>query len=369
MVKHVARGGGIERYTEELGSRLARRGHAVRVYSTRHYGALVPEYKGMRIVGVPSLPLTACEKLSAGLASVLHASLSPWADILHLQSIGPGAMGWLPRLRRIPAVVQFHGIEWRRARWSRFGSAVLKGLERSTVRCNRLFTAASQTQCAYFRDAYGIEVRWIPGGAEVKTAPEPREILALGLEPRRYVLFASRLVPDKGAHYLVEAFRRLDTADRLVIAGDVRGAEAYREELRRRAGNDPRIVWPGFVQGRLLEELVGHARVFVLPSDLEGMSQALLEAMGYGTCCLVSDIPENMEALGDAGAAFRRGDAGDLADRLRALLTDPSAAEEYGARAAARVREQFSWDQITDQFERWYEDILRAAGRRKRRRA
>ena len=359
VVKHVARGGGIERYTEELGARLARRGHGVRVYSMRHYGALDPEYRGMRVVGVPSIPLAACEKVSASIASVLHASMSSWADILHLHSVGPGFMGWLPRLRRKPAVVQFHGIEWRRARWSRFGSAVLKSLERATVRCNRRFTAVSETQCAYLRDTYGIEARCIPGGADVKTAPEPRELLALGLEPRRYALFASRLVREKGAHYLVEAFRRLDTTNRLVIAGDVPGAAAYRDELRRLAGDDSRIVWPGFVQGRLLEELIGHARVYVQPSDLEGLSLALLEAMGYGTCCLASDIPENVEALGDAGATFRRGDAGDLAAKLRTLMGDPAAAAAYGARAVARIREHFSWDRVADAFEGFYREIAR----------
>ncbi len=364
VVKNVARGGGIERYTEELGSRLAQRGHEVRVYSTRHYGELVPEYKGMQIIGVPSIPLSACEKLSAGVASVLHASLSPWADIIHLHSVGPGVMGWLPSLCRKPSLVQFHGIEWRRARWSRFGSVVLKGLEQATVRCNRRFTAVSETQCSYFQDVYGIKVRFIPGGATVKPVPEPRDILSLGLEPRRYVLFASRLVREKGAHYLVEAFRRLGTTDRLVIAGDVQGAEAYREELHRLAGGDPRIIWPGFVEGRLLEELVGHARVFVLPSDLEGMSLALLEAMGYGTCCLASDIPENIEALGDAGLTFRREDPVDLAAKLQTLLDDPASVQVYGERAAARVCERFSWDRVADEFECWYQEILKGKARR-----
>lgn len=358
VVKNIARGGGIERYTEELGSRLVRRGHEVRVYSTRHYGALVPEHKSMHIIGVPSIPVTACEKLSAGIASTLHASLTSWADIIHLHSVGPGVMGWLPRLRHKPSLVQFHGIEWRRARWSSFGSVVLKNLERATIRCNHCFTAVSETQCAYFKDMYGIEARFIPGGADEKPVPEPKEILTLGLQPRRYVLFASRLVREKGAHYLVDAFRRLDTEDRLVIAGDVQGADAYRDELHRLAGNDPRIIWPGFVEGRLLEELVGHARVFVLPSDLEGLSLALLEAMSYGTCCLASDIPENIEALGSAGLTFHREDAADLAAKLQSLLGDDEAVDAYGAKALVRARDRFSWDRITDEFEEYYRELL-----------
>lgn len=358
VVKHIAQGGGIERYTEELGSELVRRGHEVRVYCTRHYGPVLQEHRGMRIISVPSVPHPAGEKLSAGVASVLHASLSSWADILHLHTVGPGCMGWLPRLRRQPAVLQFHGVEWQRARWSSFGAAVLKGLEHATVRSNRHFTAVSESQCAYLRDTYGLDVRFIPGGAEFKKPPEPLEISRLGLQPRRYVLFAARLVREKGAHYLIDAFRRLNTTDSLVIAGDVRGAEAYRDELRRLAGDDPRILWPGFVQGRLHEELLGHAGVFVLPSDLEGLSLALLQAMSYANLCLVSDIPPNLEALGDAGVTFRQKDPADLSAKLQTLLGNEEARLHYGARAAARVLSHFSWERVAGEFEQWYEEIL-----------
>jgi glycosyltransferase involved in cell wall biosynthesis/uncharacterized NAD(P)/FAD-binding protein YdhS len=358
VVKHIAHGGGIERFTEELGAELVRRGHQVRVYSTRHYGPVNAEHRGMHIIGVPSVPLTAGEKLSAGLASVAHASFSSWADLVHLHTVGPGCVGFLPRLLGKKAVVQFHGIEWQRARWSGFGSRVLKALEQATVRTNRHFTAVSESQCAYFRQHYGLDIRFIPGGAERKTAPEPLEILSLGLQPRRYILFAARLVPEKGAHYLIDAFRRQDTAEHLVIAGDVPGAESYREELKCLAGNDPRILWPGFVQGRLRDELLGHARAFVLPSDLEGLSLALLEAMNFSNCCLVSDIPANLEALGDTGMTFRQGDPSDLAEKLRLLLQEPDPADLYGPRAAERALQFFSWEHVTDRFEALYTEIL-----------
>lgn len=361
VVKHAALGGGIERYTGELGARLVRRGHAVRVYAMRHYGRLESEYRGMRIIGVPCLPGSTTEKVSAGVMAAIRAGLSPWADVVHLHSVGPGIMGWFTRLCRKPTLVQFHGIEWRRTRWSRFGRFVLRTLERGTVRANRHLTAVSRTQVEYFRTAYGREARYIPGGAEVRAPRPAREILALGLEPGRYVLFASRLVREKGAHLLIEAFRRLSGPDRLVLAGDVPGETAYREELRRLAGDDPRIVWPGFVQGPLLEELFSHARVYVQPSDVEGLSLALLEAMGCGVCCLASDIPENAEAVADGGCLFRRGDAADLAARLQDLLDHPETAAGYGARGAERVRREYSWDRIAGEFERYYEEILQGA--------
>jgi glycosyltransferase involved in cell wall biosynthesis len=361
VVKHIALGGGIERYTAELGARLVRRGHAVRVYTMRSYGPAPRWHEGMRIVRLPCIPLTSCEKLSASILGVLHAALSPWADIVHLHSIAPGAMGWFARLCHKPTVLQFHGVEWQRARWSPLGSAVLHALERCSVRVNGHFTAVSRAQCDYYRRTYGIEARYIPGGAVVEPPVEPRELATLGLVPGHYALFAARLVREKGAHYLIEAFRRLDTRAKLVIAGDVRGADAYRQELHRLAGGDGRIVWPGFVQGRLREELFSHARVLVQPSDVEGLSIGVLEAMGRGTCCLVSDIPENVEAVGADGITFRRGDVGDLAAKLGDILDGRDTDAGRGARTMARVRDEYSWDRIADAFERYYREV--AAGR------
>lgn len=358
VVKHIAQGGGIERYTEELGARLVARGHEVRVYSLRRHGRVDPWHRGMRIIGVPSLPATSCEKLSASILALLHACVLPWADIVHMHTVCPGAMGWFARLCGKPALVQFHGIEWQRSRWSRTGLSVLKFLEWWTVRNNRHFTAVSHAQCAYFQNAYGIETCYIPGGADLKEIRPARELSALGLEPRRYVLFASRLVREKGAHHLIQAFRRVEGPWRLVIAGDVCGTDAYKQELRRLAGNDARIIMPGFIQGPLLEELYSHARLFVQPSDVEGLSLALLEAMGRGICCLVSDIPENIEAIADGGVTFRRGDADDLAVRMQDLLDHPGIADAYGIRAAARVRDEYVWDRVADEFERYYRDIL-----------
>ena len=255
VVKHIQHGGGIETYTEELGSRLVARGHRVRVYSMRHYGEVISPYRGMEILTVPSCPLPQIEKLSASFFATIHASQSPWADIIHLHHVGPGAFGWFTRLCRKPAVVQYHGLEWKRARWGKFGASVLKSLEWWSVHNNRHFTTVSRMQQAYFLEKYGIAVHYIPSGTDINRPPAPNELYTLGLQPKQYVLFASRLVPEKGAHYLIQAFRQLPTECRLVIAGDVAGARAYKQHLVSLAGDDPRILFPGYVQGRLREEL------------------------------------------------------------------------------------------------------------------
>jgi glycosyltransferase involved in cell wall biosynthesis len=358
VVKHIARGGGIERYTAELGARLAARGHRVRVYSMGHHGPMEPTYHGMQIMRTPCLPLPQCEKLSAAVCAMVHASLSPWADVIHMHTVCPGAMGWFARLCRKPALLQFHGLEWKRSRWGPVGSAVLRFLERWSVRTNRSFTAVSQTQCAHFHETYGITARYIPGGAEWRTPPPAREIYALDLEPRRYVLFASRLVREKGAHHLIRAFRQLATTDKLVIAGSASVTRAYRRELQALAAGDPRIIFPGFVEGRLRDELFSHARVFVQPSDVEGLSLALLEALSYGLDCLVSDIPENIEAIDTEGITFRQGDADDLAAKLKEML-DGEGVPTRVAAAAPRP----SWDQVADEFEQFYQELAAASPR------
>jgi len=357
VVKHIARGGGIEKYTEELGSRLVLRGHAVRVYSMRHYGEVPARYHGMEIIPVPCIPFPQVEKLSASAFAIAHATLSRWADVIHLHHVGPGAFAWWAHLLRKPTLIQYHGLEWKRSRWGQGGSGVLKALERWSFIVNRHFTAVSQEQCRYFKNKYGIDVRYIPSGATVHPPTVPQEIFQLGLLPKRYILFASRLVREKGAHFLIPAFRRLQTACKLVIAGDVAGTDAYKQELLGLAEGDPRIVFPGYVEARLRDELFSHALIYVQPSIVEGLSIALLEAMSYGLCCLVSDITENLEAIGGNGISFHNEDVDDLEGKLRHLLTTDGLPDWIAANAMAHVREHYSWDRITDEFEGFYQAL------------
>ena len=360
VVKHIARGGGIEKYTEEIGARLVERGHRVRVYTMPHYGEISASHRGMEIITTPCFPVPQLEKVSASVYSTTHASLRSWADLVHLQHVVPGALAWLVRLCGKPSVIQYHGLEWKRSRWGRMGQIVLKALEQWSVRVNHHFTAVSEEQCAYFRKAYGIDIRYIPTGADIPAPTPPREILALGLTPKQYILFASRLVPEKGAHYLIPAFRKLETRCKLVIAGDIPGGDAYKQQLRHLAGSDARIVFPGYVTGRLHDELFSHALVYVQPSEVEGLSIALLEAMSYGLCCIVSDIPANQEAVGKQAIVFRNGAVDDLSSKLRMVLATQGMAEAMATGAVERVRDHFSWDSITDQFEEYYREIIGA---------
>lgn len=357
VVKNINRGGGIEKYTHELGSRLVSRGHQVTVYSMGHYGNTPIEFNGMRVIEVPSLPFRYTEKLTASFTSTIYSIFKKKPDVVHLHSVVPGFFAWMLPFRSSTCVLQMHGIEWKRSRWGHFGSRVLRTLEKNALRQTRICTAVSKIQCDYLAHEYDMEVKYIPTGAQVKSKVPAREILKLGLKPNSYILFASRLVREKGPHYLISAFKQLNTDCKLVIAGDANGEKQYKKELQKLAANDSRIMFLGHVQGRLLDELFSNARVYVHPSEVEGLSIALLEAMSFANLALVSDIPENLEAIGNTGVSFKNKNITDLREKLLWCLEHPQQTISIGQNARERVKQYYSWDHITDQFEKLYFDI------------
>jgi glycosyltransferase involved in cell wall biosynthesis len=358
VVKHITRGGGIEKYTEELGKRLVEMEHRVTVYSMKNYGEVLSTYKGMDIISVPCIPLRQMEKLSASQIAGVMLALNKFQDIIHFHSVSPGSAAWMSKISGKKTVIQMHGLEWKRSRWGKSGVFLHHLLEKLSLLSKSYLTAVSNVQCNYFKRKYHIDVKYIPAGVDIKRKVRASELLKLGLEPHKYILFASRLVKEKGAHYLVPAFRLLDTSYRLVIAGDVPNEDTYRKELHNLAKGDKRIIFPGFVEGRLLEELFSNAAVYVQPSEIEGLSIALLEAMSYGLPCLVSDIPENKEAIGDCGFTFRSKDVNDLKEKLSSMLKNDYNTKLTAEKAIKRVTTNYSWDSIAQEFNDYYYTIL-----------
>jgi len=357
-IKSIDYGGGIEKYTLELGSRLVKLGHEVTVYTLRNYGRPPREQAGMRLIDVPCLPLRQAEKLSASVSSVARSIFDRDLDILHMHDVVPGSLALFARLAGAgKCVLQFHGLGWKRSRWGRVGVWVHKLLERAAVSQNNAYTAVSRTQCDYFHRKYGLSVDYIPTGTDIMPAMGARELLEKGLVPHGYILFASRLVREKGAQYLIPAFRKLDTRVKLVIAGDSPDAGLARK-LRSLAGDDQRVLFLGQVGGRLLAELFSNAAIYAQPSESEGLSIALLEAMSYGNACLVSDIPENLEAIGDTGWSFRNGSVESLTERLDWMLRNSDETAQARERARDRVKDRYNWDSIAAQFESLYARTL-----------
>jgi glycosyltransferase involved in cell wall biosynthesis len=231
-------------------------------------------------------------------------------------------------------------------------------MERASEAWADALTAVSKTQCEYFRKQYGAECTYIPTAAEAKSFVPPELLKTVGLKPHKYVLFAARLVPEKGAHHLIRAFRGTETNHTLVIAGEAPPGTGYEQHLRKLADGDTRIRFTGRVQGRLLEELFSNAMLFVQPSELEGLSIGLIEAMSYGAPCLASDIPENQEVVGDTQLLFRSQDPDHLQSQLRWALANPQALKECALAGSKRARAEFTWDCVVEQLEALYHQVI-----------
>lgn len=358
LTKDFFRGGGIETYTREVGRRLAMRGHDVTVYSTRGTETCVDHWEGMRFIWLPRVKPYWAEKFGGGLAATYQALRADAPDVFHLHSVVAGMFAPLLRMKGIPCVLQMHGIEWQRARWGFAAKSVLRAMERTSLCSANAITAVSKTQCEYFKTNYDAHCEFIPTAADIKEFACPQLLTEMGLKTREYILFAARLVPEKGVHHLIQAYRRLRTHLPLIIAGDAPMAGGYVTQLHKLAEGDSRIRFVGRVQGRLLEELFSNAALFVQPSELEGLSIGLIEAMTYGIQILSSDIPENREVLGSAGRLFRSKDVDDLEKQMIAALSDVTTGIQLAAAGRQRAQELFSWPRVVDQLEDLYARAL-----------
>jgi glycosyltransferase involved in cell wall biosynthesis len=270
-------------------------------------------------------------------------------DVVHFHAEGPCAMLWLPKLFGKRCVATIHGLDHQRAKWGRFARAYIMLGEKCAAKFADEIIVLSKGVQQYFRDTYGRETVFIPNGVSKPEIREAKEITdCFGLEKDSYILFLGRLVPEKGIHYLIEAYRNTKTDKKLVIAGGVSDSGEYGEELKKLANNHSDIVFTCFVQGRLLEELYSNAYLYVLPSDLEGMPLSLLEAMSYGNCCVTSDIEECAPVITDHGVTFPKGNVASLTETLQNLCNDTETVIQHKDKAANYITAKYSWDDVTE---------------------
>ncbi len=356
-----SREGGVEIVVEELAVRLAERGHCVDAYN--RYGHHVSGkkyddeygwkgrkfYKGVRVYIVPTFQRSSLNAIVYSFLATLRALFGRY-DVIHYHAEGPCAMLWIPKLFHRRVVVTIHGLDWQRAKWGNFASYVIKFGEKMAAKYADEVIVLSRNVQQYFDDTYQRKVTYIPNGIG-RPEQKPAQLIKdrYGLEKDGYFLSLGRIVPEKGVHYLLEAFSGLDTDKKLVIAGGNSQAVGYMEQIHRMAAQDERVIMTDFVQGQMLEELYSNAYAFVLPSDVEGMALTLLEALSYGDCCLVSDICENTEVVEDRAVVFDRGNVKDLQEKMAYMLEHPEAVQEYGSRSADFICGKYNWDQVVDE--------------------
>lgn len=303
-----SREGGVEVAVEELAARMVKMGHEVHAYnrSGSHVAGKengspghIREYRGIRIITIPTFQNGRLNAVVYSFLATVRALFGKY-DILHYHAEGSCAMLWMPHLFGIRTVATIHGLDWQRSKWGGFASKFLLFGEKMAAKYADELIVLSGNMQNYFWETYRRKSIFLPNGvARPALKPDKGIREKWGLAKDGYILFLARIVPEKGLHYLVDAYRGIETDKRLVIAGGSSHTDAYLEEIRKKTAGDSRILLAGFVQGELLEELYSNAYLYVLPSDVEGMPISLLEAMSYGNCCLVSDIPENLEVISD----------------------------------------------------------------------
>lgn len=352
---------GFETCVEQLGSRLAARGHEVTVYCRSHHVRYDGgEYRGMRLVKLPSIRQKHLDTIVHTLLSLCHAAVRPF-DLILVFIVGNSPLTLIPRLAGQRVALNVDGSDWKRAKWGPWAKRYIRLTERIATRIPHAIISDSRVVEAYYRETYGAASACIAYGADVDPLPPGEHLRRFGLTPRGYLLFVGRLVPENCVHHLLEAYQGLRTDLRCVIVGDAPYAETYIRRLR--DTRNPNVVFTGYLFGEGYRELSSHAHCFVEPSEVGGTHPALVEAMAFGSCVLVNDTPANLEVIADAGLAYegRRGGEG-LRERLEWLLNHPEAVEEYRRRAAARARAAYSWEAVTDQYEALFHSLLGRGG-------
>ena len=361
-----SRDGAVEVVVSNLAPHLTKLGYDVTCYNRtnrqfkklRKTAGLEREYQGVRLVWTPTVDRRGLAAMSSSVFASVMAAFGRY-DLIHYHTEGPCVLCWLPRLLGKRIVVTVHGLDHQRQKWGRFASAYIMMGERAAVRHADSIIVLSKGVQDYFLEKYGRETVMIPNGID-PAEPRPADEITkrFGLSSRDYILFLGRLVPEKGIHYLIRAYKGLRTDKKLVIAGGTSDTDAYVKQLYDMAGDDPSIIFTGFQQGIVLEELYSNAYAYVLPSDLEGMPLTLLEAMNYGCCCVTSDIGECADVMDGCGFTFPKGDAEALRQTLQDLCDHPEKTEAHRGEARRVIASKYTWQEITAQTDRLYSKVL-----------
>lgn len=354
--------GGVEVVVEELSTRLVKLGNQVDVYNRKGKNVQdkkadkdkqgLKEYKGIRIITIPTINKKGLDALIYSFFASVKATFGNY-DVLHYHAEGSCAMLWIPYLLKKKIIVTIHGLDWQRSKWGGFASKYIKFGEKLVAKYADEVIVLSKGVQNYFKDTYNRETKFIPNGVNPPNIRKVNKIKEkYGLEENRYILFLARIVPEKGIHYLIDAFKQIDTDKKLVIAGGASHTNDYLEKIKEMVKDDNRIIMTGFVQGEELEELYSNCYLYCLPSDVEGMPISLLEAMSYGCNCLVSDIEENVQVAQDFVEVFEKGNIQDLTKKLQNMIASGETRDKEEIKKY--ILEKYDWDTIVKEVRRVY---------------
>lgn len=358
-----SREGGIEIVVEELSKRMVKQGNSVTAYnrSGSHVSGSqfktakkLKKFEGIKIITVPTPKNSKMNAIVYSAISALKASFSNY-DVVHFHAEGPASMCFLPKLSGKRVIVTIHGLDWQRSKWGGFATKFLLFGEKAAAKYADEIIVLSKAVQNYFLEKYGRKTVYIPNGISKPNIKKPNLIEKnFGLTENGYLLYLGRIVPEKGIHYLIEAYKNSNIKLPLVIAGGSSHTKDYFNSLKKQAENES-IIFTDFVDGDLLSELYSNAYIYILPSDLEGMPLSLLEAMSFGCCCLTSDIPECTEVCGNNAVYFKKGSVKDLTDKITALADSPETVKKYKQSSSDYILKKYNWNDITEKTLKLYE--------------
>ncbi|MEI2581695.1 glycosyltransferase family 4 protein [Scytonema sp. PRP1] len=358
--------GGIEHYCAEVYPRIVEQGHSVDLYARSSYTDCSwqdrYDYQGVQVISLPGLSLRGVDAFTTSALGAVAASATKY-DIIHFHALGPSLFTCLPRLvNTAKVVVTCQGLDWQRAKWGSFSTRVIQLGEKAAVRFAHELMVVSDALQTYFWQTYGRKTVYIPNAPASYGESDPNFSYGtqLGLEQGRYMLFLGRLVPEKRPDLLVDAFSALNPPGwKLVLAGGVSDTKSFTSELLEKVANNPNIIFAGELRGQRLWEIVRGAGLFVLPSDVEGLPLAMLEAMQEGIPVVASDIPPHKQLISGArGKLFEAGNLTSCISTLDWAIHHPRELAVMAVNAQRHIQLNYSWDHITSETLKLYTKLL-----------
>lgn len=358
-----AKQGGIEHHTQELYSRIVKQGHCVDLFARSSYTDSLHPYnvQGIRVLPLPSVKLKGVDALlCSALAGIVSSRMN--YDIVHFHALGPALFSSLPKFTSFAkVVVTCHGLDWRRSKWDKASSELLRMGEKTAVSCAHKLIVVSEELRSYFKQTYGRETIYIPNAPANFASSDPNFSYgtSLGLEQKRYILFLGRLVPEKRPDLLIEAFQALKPAGwKLVLAGGVSDTNQFASKLVDMTANSTDVVFAGELHGTRLAEIVRGAGLFVLPSELEGLPMAMLEAMQEGIPVIASDIPPHQQLLAEGrGMLFQSGNLDSCVHCLNWAIDNSQKLSPMVKNAQSYVQAKYNWNYIASETLRLYASL------------
>lgn len=362
-----ARYGGFETFAEELGVRLGERGHEVTIYCRRFFNEpkrADESYRGMRQRWIPTLRHKYFETPIHSLISFFN--LFTWKpDVVLLCNAANSPFAWLVRLRFLPLAINVDGIERMRTKWNALGRAWYRLGEKCSVLFASRVVADARVIADYYLKNYRCSSTVIAYGAKVDRLPPAKIHAELNIEPKKFILYVSRLEPENNALGVIEAYGKSNSTLPLVIVGDAPYSSKYKAELKRAAdavmqkNSLMRVIFAGFRFGEEYKELRTNCGLYIQATEVGGTHPALVEAMAYGNCIIANGTPENVEVLDGAGEFYPKNDFNALAKLIDLLMSKPDRMTQLAMLASERAAQLYTWDHVTDQYEKLFYELVK----------